>query len=197
MAVDYYQPKIEERTSVQLGRIDVWHYSLLNQHRVDNLKKSLGFLRSFFRRKRIREYSRSGKEMDENNAREYMAAYHRNAIYVSFSTGSGHEDWVAELVVHELAHALFEKLGGPTYSERYRLSKEEEKHLRLINEGYATFAQNVWFRDLYPLHARINVGYATGVRESVYARGFERIKQVVKEHGTEVLLEIPGRWREF
>lgn len=196
-AVDYYQPKIEKRTGVQLGRIDVWPYALLNQHRVDNFKKSLGFLRSFLHRRQIQKYSHAGEKIDEKFAREHMAAYHQNAIYVSFSTESSHEDWLAELVVHELAHALFEKLGGPTYNQRFRLSAEEEDHLSLINEGYATFAQNVWFRDLYPLGARIDVGYATGNPGTVYADGFERIKKVVKEHGMEVLMDIPSRWREF
>lgn len=135
--------------------------------------------------------------MDERNARETMAAYHCNAIYVSFSNEWAHEDWVAELVVHELAHALFEKLGGPTYEERFRLSPKEEEQLHLINEGYATFAQNVWFRNLYPLHARSNVRYNTGARGSVYDCGFKRIKQAVREHCMEVLMEIPRCWREF
>jgi len=197
MAVDHYQPKLEQRTGVELGRIEVWHYSLLNQHRVQQLKKSLGLVRTLLRWRRIQHYARSGKEMDKNNAREYTAAYHRKAIYVSFSSGADHANCIAELVVHELAHALFERLGGPTYEERFKLTSEEGKHLRLINEGYATFSQKVWFRDLYPLNARPTVGYLFGERGSIYDRGFKRVRRLVREHGMEVLMEIPRRWREF
>ncbi|TWU29286.1 hypothetical protein [Bythopirellula polymerisocia] len=195
--ISQYQPRIEKRAGVQLGQIDVWEYSHLNEHRVEQLKQSLGLFRSMLFRRQIHEYAVHGKEMDEVGARTHMAAYHKNAIYVSFDARPGHEHWVAEIVVHELAHALFEKLGGPSYEDRFDFSPEEEKQLELICEGYATFAQTVWFRDFYPLHARIDVGSTPYHEETIYARGLERIQQLVKEHGQKALLEIPCHWRKF
>jgi hypothetical protein len=197
LAVDYYQPKIEQRTGVKLGPIRVWEHAMLRQHQIEEYKRSIGFVRAFFCRRKIQRYCEAIRDFGEDRSRKWCACYYRNAIYVSFESDVNHEDWLAQIVMHELAHALWHRLGGPTPSECSRFSETERQQRQLLSEGFATFAQNVWFRDLYPLHARIDVGYSWWHRDSVYERGLQRIRKIVKDRGPKVLLEIPSRWREF
>jgi hypothetical protein len=197
LAVDYYQPRIEQRTGTELGPISVWEHAKLQQHQIEYYRKSLGFVRALFCSRKIQQYCDAVRQFAEDQSRNVWACYYRNAIYISFSTGVDHDDWIAEIVVHELAHALWEKLGGPTSSECAKLPETERKQVRLLAEGFATFAQSIWFRDLYPLYARIDVGYSWWRRDSVYEQGIQKIRQIVKDRGSKVFLEIPSRWHEL
>lgn len=197
LAVAYYQPKIEARTGVQLGPIDVWEHSKLRDHVIHEYKKSFGFFRSVFFRRVIQNHCVALERMYEECSHNSFANYYKNAIYISFSSSSDHEDWIAEVVVHELAHAVWEKLGGPNYEQRSGLSPPDRGRHELLSEGYATFAQLVWFSDIYPLHVKRDSRNIFRDPDSIYSRGLKRVRQLVSEHGTSILLELPRRWREF
>lgn len=198
-AVDFYQPKIEKRTQVSLGRISIWDYGQLHCHVIRNLKRRLGFIRALLYRRCIKSYSESIGITYADNSRKCGASYYRNAIYVSFASGTAHDYAIAELTVHELSHALWEELEGVPLDENWqgvkRLAPAEHEKFRLLLEGYAMYAQTVWFHDLYPTSVRNNLHYARLDRKSIYNRGFQRIKELVKQSGEQVLLEIPQRWK--
>jgi len=200
-AVGFYQPKIEKRTGIPLGAISVWDYGQLHPHVVCDLKRRLGFIRALLYRHRIRNYSQAVGIAYADNAHECGASYYRNAIYVSFVSGTAHDYAIAELTVHELSHALWEKLAGVPLDEHWRgtkkLASTDHERFRLLVEGYAMYAQTVWFRDFYPLCLRNNLGFARLDHKSVYFRGFKRIQELVKESGQQVLLEIPSRWQSL
>jgi len=197
LAVDYYQPKIELRTGVKLGAIDVWDYSQLSPRVIDEYTRSYGRLGSILFRRRIRSRCAELKRLGEERSRKGMACYYKNAIYVSFLSSACHEDWIAQVVVHELAHALWEKIGGPNHEQRVQLQSHDQQRYKSLSEGFATFAQLVWFRDIYPPEVRVDVGRKELNPDSVYAQGFNQVKKLVYKHGDTVLLELPKRWREF
>ncbi len=43
-AVRLYQPRIEKRTGVSLGKIDVWPYELYARHSLHDWRRRLGFM---------------------------------------------------------------------------------------------------------------------------------------------------------
>ncbi len=197
-AIDFYQPRIEKRTGVSLGKISVWDYGQLHCHVIRNLKRRLGFIRALLHRRRIKSYSEQIGMTCADRAHHCGASYYRNGIYVSFLSGTAHEHAIAEITVHELSHALWEKIEGVPLDENRRgakrVSRPEYEKFVLLLEGYAMYAQTVWFRDLYPPSARNKV-YARLNHESVYCRGCQRIEELVRDSGEQVLLEIPQRWR--
>ena len=203
LAVDYYQPKIENHTNTKLGKIRICDYPQLREHRIEKFIKSpaLRSVQDFlFYGLHCLDFITGGlTKRCEKRAQMCLATYFENAIYVSISPGSEnqHETWFAEIVVHELAHSLWYKLGGPKCQERQRLSQRDKEKLQIFCEGYATFAQSVWFRDMYPLEERIEVGYRWWPENSVYEQGVRKIRQIVNEHGPDILLEIPSRWQDF
>ena len=90
-----------------------------------------------------------------------------------------------QVVVHELSHSLWYALGG---------EKEDKTKLpwRLWNEGFATYYADIHFVQLYPANYEVrNLGSPS------HKNGKEKVRQIVKSHGEEVLREIPKRWREF
>jgi ATP-dependent Clp protease ATP-binding subunit ClpA len=60
-AVDFYKPRIEKRTGIQLGDIAVWDYDVLHQHIVEEQQRQaspwrVGILRWLLRRRRLRKH---------------------------------------------------------------------------------------------------------------------------------------------
>lgn len=200
-AVGFYQPKIEKRTGVSLGPIGIWDYGQLHPHVVRDLKQRLGFIRALLYRRRIRNYSQAIGSIYADKARECGASYYRNAMYVSFVSGTAHDCAIAEVAVHELSHALWEKLAGEWLDEQLRVAEQrtpaDHNKLELLVEGFAVYAQTVWFRDFYPACLRDNLHLAPSDRKSVYFRGFTWIQELVKQSGPQVLLEIPRQWKSL
>jgi hypothetical protein len=105
-----------------------------------------------------------------------------------------HESYVASTVVHELSHALWERLGAQplTWQPRTELT---EKY-RLFVEGFATYAERIWFLDVYPPSVRPFAKHAMDTA-GVHYKGLRRVQALVKEFGPEVLFEIPRKWESF
>ncbi len=162
-AVDFYKPRIEKRTGVRLGDIKVWDYDCILQHVMAEYRREtsfwrVGILRSFLL---TRTPTQFGKSMDGNLRRSCAkcgASYYRNAIYISFSGGTPHDEAVALLTVHELSHALWQKLAGEFLDRMRRAAKrrgsQEVEKYELFVEGFATYAERVWFLDFYPTNVR-------------------------------------------
>ena len=103
--------------------------------------------------------------------------------------------------MHELSHALWEKLEGVRHDEYWigvkRLIPADKDKFRLLREGYATYSQSIWFRDFYPSSFRNNLACYRLDHNSIYYQGLKRIKELVKQFGDQILLEIPKQWKNF
>jgi hypothetical protein len=204
-AVDFYEPKIEKRTGVRLGEIVVWEHSLLHQHVLRELKWRsspwfVGIFRSIIMRRRLRANSPTLAADYADRARKCALAYFKNGIYVSFTSDTAHEHMVASGAVHELSHALWERLEEERLDEKWlhgRLAEAEREKFHLLSEGYASYAERVWFLDLYPFDVRKSVRRSRLNPESVHYKGFRRVQELVKEQGVGILMDMPKRWRDF
>jgi hypothetical protein len=65
----------------------------------------------------------------------------------------------------------------------------------LFVEGFATYAERVWFLDLYPVQIRNWIKHARFDQNTIHYRGFLRVKELVERHGQEILPQIPRRWK--
>jgi hypothetical protein len=197
-AVDYYQPRIEKRTGVLLGKIRVWDHRQLDQHMMCNLERRLGFLDRFVLRRRLRKISQNLKSRYAERAQHCPAFYYRSAIYVSFSVDVRcHEEGLAVTAVHELSHGLWERLEGKPLDEIRSCRKAKQEKFELLIEGYATYAQHVWFSDLYPECVKRMLPHWGWDRASIHFRGLRRIQELVEQFGPQILLKIPKRWRRL
>jgi hypothetical protein len=131
----------------------------------------------------------------EKVGRRCGAVYYNRGIYVSFSSGTLHQEAVALLAVHELGHALWESLAGKPLHEK-RVAKPLQAEYEIFVEGFATYAERVWFLDFYPALQRRAVPHLP-IAAGPYMRGFRRIERLVKQHGSQILWEIPRRWRSL
>ena len=202
-AVSFYQPKIERRTAVSLGKISVRDFRQFDQDKTCDYEQetSPGFF-PLFKRARIKAQLRKWREhlksTYEERARACMAAYYRSAIYVSFSQDIRyHEEGIALTTIHELSHALWETIEGELLDRPRAGTRADWEKFRLLVEGYATYADQVWFLDLYPACVRNTVNYAPPPRGSVHFQGLQNIRELVKKFGSQILLEIPKRWRSI
>lgn len=193
-AVAAYKPRIENKSGVALGDIAVWDYSQLARDLFRRISNHQGPLRFLFKRL-FRRHAKRLERICDDDAAKQIACYYRGGIYVSFKSETLHEEAVAFTVVHELAHALWEKLGRKPLSWQPR-RKYREKY-KLYVEGFATYAEKVWFLDLYPTAVRPVAEWLHPDPESVYHRGLRQVEEVVRKHGEQILLQIPKRWQSL
>jgi len=204
-AVDFYKPRIEKRTGVALGRIAVWDHSQLHRDVLKVLRRQtgprvVGFFRSLALRRRLRRYSQTIAAEYADHARACAARYFRNAVYVSFDSNTAHEQGLAMNAVHELAHVLWERLEGEPLDAKWltgRLAEKGMEEFRVLVEGYATYAERIWFLDLYPIGLRQDVQRSPLDPASIRSRGLRRVQELVEQHGPEILLKIPQQWRDL
>ena len=158
-------------------------------------------LKRAFHRRRLEEHSRNLAEKCADFANKCAALYYRSAIYVSFTDKAAHEHAIAVNVVHELSHALWERIEGEpldrNWSNAGDLAQAAIQKFRLFVEGYATYAERMWFLDLYPPIARNFLTHAKLDPASIHFQGLKIIEQLVEKHGTGILLRIPRSWREL
>lgn len=201
-AVARYQPIIEERAGVRLGPISVknitgLHADTLRAMELQSRRAPLGFLRGPLFRLRKRALAESLRARLDQRPDKACACYFWNAIYVSFRDGTQvHEDYVARVVVHELAHALWERLGGKFHSK----VPQVDQVLKLFVEGFATYVETVWFVGFYPAWLRtLTVQQAKwiGHGADVHAQGLKVVQRLVKDEGTEILLCLPREWSKY
>jgi hypothetical protein len=164
-----------------------------------DLTRCFGPVRTFFFKRRLQALSRHLEAFFVDD--EHPASYYRNAIYISFAFRGYHEEMVAECVVHELAHALWERLEGRPMDEKWlgphKLVPADLERFTLLSEGYAVYAQCLWFRDLYPEFVRSNLTESRWNAKSICFRGYHVIRDLVQRVGPQILLEIPARWKNL
>ena len=200
-AVEFYQPKIEARTGVSLGEINVWDYDKLHEDLLHNWEQQFGFVRRLLFRRHIRKLRQAWEKSSRVEAEQGTACFHNGSIYVSFC-GDGlclEPHHVAFAVVHELAHALWEKLEGGVAVEVGRHAAPNDSKESLFVEGYATYAELIWFSNLYPDHVRSYLRYVLESydEEGMHRLGMRKIQDLVEQSGNAILLEIPCRWKEL
>ncbi len=206
-SIDFYKPRIERRTGVALGDISAWDYSCLHQrvfteHAGRASSLLVGWLRSLILRRRLLRYAKDTETAYATEAFKCAAMYYRSAIYVSFHSGTPHDEAVAAITVHELSHALWERIEGEHLDAKWTDAKlhgaEDREKYKVFVEGYATYAERVWFADLYPACLRRDgTHHLPLLQDSVYQRGFHRIEGLVQQHGPQILLEIPKLWQRL
>jgi hypothetical protein len=200
-AVESYQPRIEERTGVSLGNLSVWHISDVDQHILRDMEKEaiawpLRWLRRVFPDTRLQRASEYLKSTFMDRARRCMTCYYNGGIYVSFEGDSrSHEEGVAVAVVHELTHAIWDKLAPKATIKEFNGKTLQRRRYQLLVEGYATYGEQVWFRDLYPPAVRDNLGHLRPSRNSVHYQGMLKIQELVERLGPAILLKLPAQWR--
>jgi hypothetical protein len=201
-AVQRYQPIVEGRTGVQLGAITVKDISELYADKVAEIERWFGRgWRGFLRRLRFQRHAESWRASAEDSISRIDprtgAVYGRNAIYVSFTLGTMyHEDAVARTTVHELTHCLWERLGGQFLRPSRRADSQIQDH-KLAVEGYAVYAERIWFRDSYPLWLRRRLASERLDESTVYIMGMRAIEKLVDKWGEWILLKVPRDWQKL
>jgi hypothetical protein len=67
----------------------------------------------------------------------------------------------------------------------------------MLVEGFATYAERIWFLDVYPESVRKFANDPSTTPPEIYYRGMKRVEELVAQHGSQILFEIPKRWRDF
>ena len=205
--VKFYVPKMEEFSRVDLGKIEVKDY----KHCIDdvfqeNLDASLKEIASRAGHK-LSEFEQFVAS-SPNKTAKYIAKpcvwtlvnliglemkYHNSAIYVPFGylNRFGDVDFkvrekkLDQVVVHELSHHFWYKLGG-------EIPKGFDRNWRFWNEGFATYCANRYFAEIYPKEIKIRECESTN-----YRKGRIKIEQLVDRYGKQIVLEVPRLWKEF
>ncbi len=108
-----------------------------------------------------------------------------------------HEEWILQGTVHELAHRLWEELGGRlSVRGRWRRQMRLAKH-RLAAEGFAIYAERNWFRDAYPPPLRKRLATDHVDESDFYIKGLRAVEEVVSRLGPDVLLKLPRKWKKL
>ena len=114
---------------------------------------------------------------------------------------------IDQVVMHELSHILWHKLGGsPVHCFAPR-------GLNTLNEGFALYADSIYFADLYPkeaIHERGEDPFSVELPEGVIKirdhnlpwdfgerRLLEHTRRIVNNYGEDTFLRIPRNAEEF
>lgn len=206
-AVDRYKPKIEERTGANLGEILVKDYKDI-LYEIDDTQDDSKSLQHYLQNgnlfEKVAAYSSMGVAhlirmvvgLRSNMKYLHLRLKDHSSIYINFGLLPKGERILEEMAgidaterdtVHELSHALWYALGG---------EKTYDKNEMTWNEGFATYCELDWFRDLYPdgyFIPRPNLF----THEGEYIDGRKKIENLVQEYGEEILLRIPSEWTKF
>jgi len=196
-----YKQKIQDKTNIDLGAVEVKPYTafpkdaleevkriMLNSGKVD--KSQISLLSKIARPllEIIRMYREDWLDLATIGS--------QGKIYVPFGfTSKAKMYWeshgkslhLEQKVVHELSHILWDKLKG---SEDSSDSLQDEK---VWNEGFATYCDEHYFRDLFPS----GYEFMNGDRPTIYRNGRKKVEAIIRERGDEALFQIPRRWAEF
>ncbi len=160
-AVDFYQPRIEKKTGILLGHIRVCEFLQLDDDRLSNLAQRTSpwlfrlFLGKKFMEMRTKAFRDAFESTRSAREKDCLACYYRRAFYVSFAHDIRcHEAGFAFTTVHELSHALWETIEGLPLDEKRAGSDSEREKFFLLVEGFAMYAEQHWFWDLFPASVR-------------------------------------------
>ncbi len=200
--IDFYKPRIEERTGISLGEVAVKEYCRWPQDAYRVWRKA------------------AEKELEINlypaGSPQFLVAqctfglgkiilgstrllnedlgnlgYFDNTIYVyfGFSYKFNGFDVYEQSIVHELTHHLWKNLSG----KENTWGNTRTGNFKMWSEGYAQYGADKWFADLYPQDYQVN----HSPRSLLYQQGKEKVEQLVAKHGKEILLRIPKEWEKL
>jgi len=204
--VEYYQLRIEDRCEVSLGNLKVkdnkeWlsdvSYGSAHKKAIENAWKQrriptgMDFHASFMVAS-IVEAIMAGPIRFYNTMEGADFRQHNGIIYTPFNYMNKFMDIDFKKrfermdygVVHELSHTLWD-----------RVLEKTDGYLgegRRWFEGFATYCADDYFVDFYPEGTK-----KMSDLPKVYTEGKKRIEKLVAQHGTEILLEVPKKWKEF
>jgi len=200
--VTEYKKKIQDKTDIDLGNIEVKSYRYFTTDALEELERrmiisgkidesKLPFLLKYIG-KPFLEFLRICRE----DWVDLTVIGSQGRIYVPFGFSAktnmyweqfGKNIHLEQKVVHELSHILWNKI------RESEDSPEDLQCEKIWNEGFATYCDSKYFKDLYP------PGYElmNGKRPAVYENGRKKVDSVIRERGDSALFEIPNRWTEF
>ena len=199
--VQQYQPIIEKRSAVTLGEIRVkdvaeLHADILQdlEHRAS--KGLIGPIAKLLLKWKLRGWA----DHAVGAISPFCSAfYYRQSLYIAFTSGmQSHDDYVIPLTTHELAHCLWEKLGGPPISDiRWRTERSFWK-LKILGEGYAEYASKIGFsmlirprsRKVYCLNERMHREHRMNTQRD------HSDDKLVEKYGTRIMLNAPVEMEE-
>jgi hypothetical protein len=214
-AVGTYKPMLEDYFGVNLGEVKVKPYIMrplevisMNQNEIfseemaedntklDNFKVALMYAPFLWGLGLPRMTTKC--LLDQNDT---FAASTGDNIYLSSGQGVrirlfyerqyGEQFPIEELVVHELGHNLWNKLGGDHITSDQDTPKTFVNYM-LWNEGFPCYIQKEIMGQTY------SCSTADGLcMPETYEMGMEKVKSIVDELGIETLREVPSRWVEF
>lgn len=195
-AVRHYQPIIEKRTGVKLGEIAVKPISDLQgdiEARLRAANRFFGLVQSGGIERRVARIA----EATAGAVGLSAACFRFNSIYISFTLGTQfHENEIIQTTVHELAHCLWEKIAGRPPRFFWR-RKRRYRELKIVGEGFAVYAERVWFRDVYPAWLRKKLELQQLEEANLYIKGLRVIERLVERYGQQVLVHVPARWKKL
>lgn len=210
--VRYYQPRMEERTGVKMGKFKVkdlseypYDYSLNDiAHEVCRSGNNSSRRRIEMSHALQLTLARVPMEI----IRLFLAPqakYYDRAIYFPFGlmnrlenvSSRTREKNIDLIVVHELSHGLWDKINRNFNGGLEELDDKIVREFRSYNtwsEGFATYCHEVEFFDIYPEDVKANVSAKVGM---TYPKARETVERAIAKYGKSILLEIPNRWREL
>jgi hypothetical protein len=210
--VAHYTPKIEERSGIELGRIEVkdnkhWLKDTATRRAHDNAIQNaweqgrVPTERDFAAHAAVSAVAKAlfipfNAFYNMQSGADFR--YHNKTIYAPFYFSNRFDDMDFQKrtermdygVVHDLSHAVWEQM---TIASKWNVKQKESFfNRRLWFEGFATYCADEYFADFYPEGTK----KVTGLPR-VYTDGKATIEALVADRGTEIVLEIPKRWKEF
>ena len=203
--LDFYQPKIEERTGVSLGKIEI-------RDRKDLCKDAIRdhVIEAVFTEGPLISpippeiailapyeliINPIAKILSGLSGLTTLMNYNNHGIYINFNLGRKidlfwfNKRQIEDVgIVHELCHELWKRLE----KQPYKSQEGSMTEYRIWNEGFATYCSEVAFRQIYPRGISYNPSY-----EGIYLKGLNLVRDLVAKQGPEVLMKIPTNWKSL
>jgi len=126
-------------------------------------------------------------------------SYKDSVIYVPFGLSTKSDlfskeqygvDRLDRGVVHELSHHLWMEVRKRDKCEE----EKREKGRRIWAEGFAEYCTLDYFEDIYPKDYQMK---KVVISHPIYEKGYEKMENLVREHGKDIVLQVPSKWRRF
>lgn len=197
--VNRYQPRMEAKSGIPLGQVDVrdykeawarmqdfaYHKLIDGQH---GLRKIGGYGAYMFTIPFLRAAAAITRMRTEGSTIYVNSGAFNRLVDPEYIK---HDDQAA---VHELSHVLWNRISGTDLTEVVKdiESVREMHNFSRWAEGFANYCDDVYFADVYP------DGYKLMTPKTRWVRSSEkRIAQAVEHYGESVLFQIPTDWERL
>lgn len=209
--VDYFIPRIEEKSGVKIGEVQVKSMSRLPR---DITPLIMDWCDEWVEKAQLSGVERVvGKAILKTTARPIITLFSMlkedfttmltvaqlNTIYVPFGFSSKMDyfwekkfpkEREYQIVAHELAHILWQAINP---QDKLSANSTNLDNYQFWSEGFATFCEQEYFSDIF-LEGRTPEKIDWSER---YAKGREQVRKVLDIGGEQALLSIPLRWERW